>query len=128
MRRKPHAMTLMDGTQDRLRLARAGPYGDGGTSQTSMVLLSFLGMMNLLSPPSPYGPRQKGVQMFRDLPVGLSIAEVAQIINGNKENVRRMCANGTIPAVKVGNKWVIARDLLFGKFIEQEEAWINKAS
>lgn len=59
--------------------------------------------------------------MIRDLPEVLSVEMMAQLAGDHPGSVRRKCANGTIPAVKVGRKWLIARDLVFRKFIDLEE-------
>lgn len=58
--------------------------------------------------------------MIRDLPEVLSPNQLAEIIGSNPTAVRRQCQSGTIPAAKVGSKWVISRDLVFHKLIEME--------
>lgn len=62
--------------------------------------------------------------MFIDLPESLTVNQMAELMHGNPEVVRRNCADGVIPAVKVGSRWVIPRDLVFGTIIRKEEEWI----
>lgn len=58
--------------------------------------------------------------MISNLPETLSPNQYAEITGRNPRVVRRHCANGTIPAQKVGRCWVIPRDLCFKKLLEKE--------
>lgn len=58
--------------------------------------------------------------MVKDLPEILTPEELASLIHANPQCVRRMCAMGSIPAMKVGRKWAIPRDLVFADIIRKE--------
>lgn len=49
---------------------------------------------------------------FSKLPVMLSTEQAAQVLNVGTRTVGRMCAQGTLKAVKVMSLWRINRDAL----------------
>lgn len=59
--------------------------------------------------------------MIHDLPELLSATELAKQAGVHPNTIRRQCREGTIPSVKLGQKVLIPRDLVFRKFIEMEE-------
>ena len=50
---------------------------------------------------------------FDDLPLFMSPAELAEYTGKHVGSIRRDIENGTLPADKIGGKWVICRDLAF---------------
>ena len=57
---------------------------------------------------------------IEDMPVMLTIAEVAEYLKLHELTVRRLAREGELPAFKVGRQWRIKRDLL--------ESWIKERS
>ena len=57
---------------------------------------------------------------IEDMPVMLTIAEVAEYLKLHELTVRRLAREGELPAFKVGRQWRIKRDLL--------EDWIKERS
>ena len=57
---------------------------------------------------------------LEDMPVMLTIAEVAEYLKLHELTVRRLAREGELPAFKVGRQWRIKRDLL--------ESWIKERS
>ena len=68
--------------------------------------------------PQRYGERnrkEKGMKdELREMPPLLTPQQLADMTGGqvNVSTVRRKCAAGEIPAVKVGKKWFVVRDRL----------------
>ena len=58
--------------------------------------------------------------MISDLPEVMTVRAFAELTQGSEKVIRRQCQSGTIPAVKVGAKWLIPRDLVFGKLLRLE--------
>lgn len=41
----------------------------------------------------------------------LGVEELAELLDVHIDSVRRMMRNGTLPAVKIGRKWYVRRDV-----------------
>lgn len=41
----------------------------------------------------------------------LGVDELAELLDVHIDSVRRMMRNGTLPAVKIGRKWYVRRDV-----------------
>ena len=41
----------------------------------------------------------------------LGVEELAKLLDVHIDSVRRMMRNGTLPAVKIGRKWYVRRDV-----------------
>lgn len=54
-----------------------------------------------------------------DLPPVITPDDIASVTGQHPNVVRRQCADGTIPAVRVGSRWYIGRDIVFGELIPQ---------
>lgn len=64
--------------------------------------------------------------MLCDLPEVMSPNQYAEITGENAQSVRYRCQTGVLPAVKDGRRWLIPRDLIFGKLIELEKEAMKK--
>lgn len=49
----------------------------------------------------------------KTLPLILNTEEVAEILGISGQTVRKECATGGLPAVRVGRRWFISREKLF---------------
>lgn len=45
------------------------------------------------------------------LPMILNTETMAELLNVSDQTVRAACNDGTLPAVKVGRRWFVSRDL-----------------
>lgn len=50
---------------------------------------------------------------FRDIPMFMSPAQLAELTGAHEGSVRRGCVEGRIPADKVNGRWLICRDSVF---------------
>ena len=56
----------------------------------------------------------------------LGVEELAELLDVHIDSVRRMMRNGTLPAVKIGRKWYVRRDVFDamtrGELVKGKEA------
>lgn len=48
-----------------------------------------------------------------DLPLLLTVRQLADLTGMNEEAIRRLCQSGQVEARKIGHKWFIYRDRIF---------------
>jgi excisionase family DNA binding protein len=58
----------------------------------------------------------KIIRSWDDCPVVMSVNDVSILLDISKRTVRRLCAQGDIPANKIGKDWRIEKEALKGKF------------
>lgn len=64
----------------------------------------------------PQGRRVGLSEMPANVPMLLDAKQAAAIASTSPASIRRMCRQGTIKCVMVGNKWRINRDALLEQF------------
>lgn len=48
-----------------------------------------------------------------EIPELMDIRQLAELLGMNENSLRHAAANGTIPADKIGNRWIFAKETLF---------------
>lgn len=54
--------------------------------------------------------KTKPITNWNQVALFMTCADVAWVLNCSNETARRMCSDGTLPAVKVGGQWRVEKN------------------
>lgn len=72
--------------------------------------------------------RQSARASLRDLPDVITPEQLAAVTGQHPNVVRRQCADGVIPAKKIGTHWYMSRDAVLGPLVAEPPVLDERAA
>lgn len=77
-----------------------------------MNLIAIKGAREVL-PSSAQGRTRETLSGYGDF---LTVSDVCEVTGLSSQTVRKRCADGTLPGVRIGRRWFVSKDRFVGMF------------